>query len=904
MAHLFAVAFALALALTAWPPARANNAPAWLLGRSASELERESALASPVQLGAARFASQLFNGRPLIEDSQQQVDLFQCVDPSRTLFENFLTQYNRTFRGDSADKLERLNLFVTTLKRTIMLNRIIQNEILNQTNYELKPEIGNYHFILPTGAQNVAPWYADITDCELGLIKYIMFDIFYLLDKNEPALAYKVALDNSEYLPLLNEDGFEQLANILLIRLYDRFKGDEKMNQLFQWPLYLKKLAAYAYNRRQALQPDFNSKLALITYAYPSYFKDLKYNMPAINRTGDNLKAHQDHEKFNKLLNRKFSSRLERNRRLAIFRQRWTLVNLLNDDKRWQEATVQPDWLRAHQPDSGALGRSEKLRAQEDQVLDGRFKHTQFSDLTDAEFVAFLTNDFSLLENSKESAEFIDANFPIRMLDEKFKGEIASELELRRMVQRKSAQQDTTDRRQTRESLELAKRVVDELISDVGLPIGSVVVNDINENEHYSMFRQISRFFNKPYALDRANLVRNARFQSYQELSESDLSNERQLRYEQFKQNYGRFKAWFIKEGWQLDEGQLVAMLRLADMSWYEIKLTLFKICCLTEENLASLSSTNATIQYLGSNNFMCQQLNEPEGQRGNQDQDQARELAALELYYYYSVHFNKHHSNLDNFNQRFEIFKHNIDQIRRHSCTRGLTLYRSLKLKMASSLSTIDVLDPRRSYTDDINLDRYKYFTVPDLNAPESRVRSDRFDRLRVEPDEYSVERSGDGLSPSRAGVSYRREAFFSGLLEKAEFRAVNQANLHPSYAERLTNDAQNLNLSARKYQQNRISRIYDLVMQRYRYCMKTVQNIELSSGQLRQQCHSTGPLGDQAANGAIWNPDNQLNSANNLRLQQQDQCAFYQQGLEPWAEGLIKQDLLSAQLIQAARC
>lgn len=946
----------------------------WILGRSSDEIERERESSSmPFILNNQQMASQLFNGRAISILSQsnqqqqdQQVDLFQCVNPTKELFGNFVQQFNRTLGNRDAETLDRLTLFVNTLKRIIMLNRITQNEILNETNYEIKPEkIRNYYFISPIGSDNNALWYSDITDCELGLIKYIIFEIFYLIDKNEMATAYKLAIDNSEYLPLLSEDGFEQLANILLVRLYDRFRGDMKMDQLFQWPSYVKKLAAFVYNQRQTSQPDFNVKLPYIVYAYPAYFKDLKYNHLAINRTADNWKAHHDHERFNKLLGRKFSSLQERNKRLAVFRQRWTFINLLNensfDNKKnsWQNKTSLPEWFKIqrnsfdtvnggdsnsfntnqnnnnnnnnrYHPDSTGpfYGASEKLRLEQATSnsnnqnnnnvlpLDGRFKHTQFSDLTDAEFVAFLTNDFSLLENSRESANFIDNNFPIRPLDEQFRNEIALELELRRAAATASLQQQPfKSTPSTRDSFLIARKVVDELISDVGLPIGQVAQDGIVEEEYYNLFTQIAGFFSKNYFLTQAKRTQTP--------SESDLLDERKRRYEIFKNNYGRFKAWFKKEDWNLDDTQMVAMLRLSDMSWSEIKLTLFKICCLTEDNLAILGSQNATIHYLGSNEFMCQQLSDTyESPPISNEEQNVKQLAGLELYYYYSVHFNKHHANLDTFYKRFEIFKHNIDQVRRHSCVRGLTLYRALKTKRTEALNGLDTLDLRRSYTDDINLDRYRYFSVPNLsltNEQQLSAEPEGFERysyrytssssnIREENSSGLDDNSGREVATSarqqqtlsRAGISYRRHPFFSSLYDKAQIARASQPKLPASTSirppDKLTSEAKNAQLNAQRYRSNNVQRIYDLVMQRYRYCMKTIRNIDLPEN-IEQQCQASGKLSDQAAN---------VNSAwlQPARITEEDQCAFYRRGLEPWSEGLIPQDPLSPKLIQSARC
>lgn len=924
---------------------------AWQL--NSDQLERDQSLASPAQIGGA---AQIYNGRPFQQDvgdflggqllqQQQRTDLFKCTDPNLGLFDRFSIQYNRTFGRGGSSLAERQQLFETTLRRTIMLNRIIQNEVMNASNYQRKPKIANYHFISPLGEDNFALWYADITDCELGLIKKILFDIFDLIDNNDLDIAYAVAHEKSRFLPLFDEDAFEQLANILLVRLYDRFEGDKKMFQLFQWPLYVKKLASFAYNRQQVSQPNFTVKLPLIRYAYPSFFKDLKYNQQAINRTNDNWRAHGEHEKFNKFLSRRISNIHERNRRLAIFRQHWTAINLLNDDKKWNNISLDPDWLRAqqYQPDlySAKLQQPEDSGAGSSSSSDGqslfapspsesRFKQTSFSDLTDAEFVAYLTNDFSLLENNQESAKFLDANFPIRALNPEFRDEIAAELEIRKLMQlpklkQQQQQQDQSSSAvlQRRPTWSLARQVVDELISDVGLPIGPASVDNISEQEQYRVFNQIKNLFSKNY---QPQAVRGG------QISETDLIDEQQRRYEKFKENYGRFKAWFLKENWRVDDNRLISMLRLADMSWQDIKLTLFRICCLTKPVLDELSARNSSIRYLGSNDFMCLPLRHQSGDgisfannSGNQPRpteqqqrqvvqsDDQSDKVALELYYYYSVHFNKHHNDMETFKRKFAIFRHNIDRIGWHSCTRGLTLYNSLKMKNFDSLSTIDVLDPRRSYTDDINLDRFKYFTIPDLSSSSTAGRDDSesgFDRLRDSPDRDYSFTSPSRAESSRASISYRREPFFTSVLEQTE-RQPNyprkQADSFYNYADRRTLHDQDYIKSAQKYRSLAAHRVYDIVMLGYSDCMKATRGIDVDIDDLTpRQCIADGSLGDQASSGFLM-AGGQQNSPYSRRQElerQKDSCSIYWQGLQSWSEGLIKQDTLSAMLIQTARC
>lgn len=789
-------------------------------------------------------------------------DHFNCVSPSGDLFEAFKRQYNRTFDDDS-DLRDRFNLFVNTFRRAILFNRVIQNDLTNHSNYELKPSIGNYHFVSPTAdtkSLNVSFWFADVTDCELGLIKQIVFRIFHLLDNNFPADAYRVALENSEFLPLLDGQGFEQLANTLLVKLFDRFQADENINQLFQWPNYLKKLAGYAYNRQQAAQENFDAKLAYITYAYPSYFKDLKYNAIAVDRTADNLKAHQEHEQFNKLLGRKFSSRQEKNKRLAIFRQHRTLVNILNEDFRLPNVSLAAEWDSSRAPTTSA------------RLISNRFNTTQFSDLTDAEFVAFLTNDFSLLENSRDSEAFVDSNFKIQPLDEKFRSELAAELELRRGMQRLDLihhGEPFTDQ-QVRPTLRLARQVIEELITDVGLPMGSIE-DQVSDSDKFQMFKRVAEFYAKSYM---------------QNDQQSDQREERAARLEQFKLNYPKFRAWWIKEGWILHPDQQISVLRLADMSWPEIKFALFKVCCLSENQLSELRSINSTINYWSSNDFMCQPLTGSGqddlgdvnfgGRARNQRQagEVQRQLAALELYYYYSVHYNKHQNESPSFNKRFDVFRHNIDGIRRQSCIRSLSLFHSLKHKLSNPVNTIDVLDPKRMYTDDLNLDRYKYFAPANLNVD---LRENDVD----EGFEYRSS-SRESQSPSRAGFSYG----FKPLMSQSVSGQLNSPAVN--YANRLGSSWQ-----PQKYRQLEARKVYEMVMARYRLCMQLTKR-DFNNYQ-RQTCHSQGKHADQSLSRL---------SGNLLMREHPEECAMYLNGLERWSEGLISQERLSAQQILLADC
>lgn len=855
-----------------------------------------------IGLNSARPHYQAAVGQLLAAQRAPEItgDRFECVEPSDSVIGAFASQYNRTFRRD--DQQERVNLFVVTLKRVIILNSIVQNEVMNRSHYEestLKKSVGNYHFISPGDQSNFKLWFADINDCELGLIKQMAFDIFRLVDSNELELAYKVALDNSAYLPLLSAEGMEQIANILLVRLYDRFVEDEKMTQLFAWPLYLKKLAAFAYNRRQMAQAGAKEKLALVSFAYPAYFTDLKYNMAAINRTQDNLKMHEDHEKFNKLLGRKFSGREERNRRLAIFRRTWTQVNLLNEEpSRWRNLSLMPEWIRPD-PTYGSFKQneavSERLRlAPESEQLevepgasqfnDNRFKHTQFSDLTDTEFVAYLSNDYSLLGKDAAAISYIEKNFPVRQLDDRFRNEVATELELRRMsdigVAGSSAAAGVGGQRH---SLAFARQVLDELISEVGLPVGPLELTDIQAEEITSTFNLMTRTIPKNYMRQSGSLP-----------SESELRDERRARLEQFSANYPRFRAWWVREGWQgLTSDQAMAVLRLADMSWLEIKLTMFKLCCLRPAELKELAERNATIHYLASNENLCKPLLDPA-------QPDAADLRTLELYYYYSVHFNKHHLNPADFERRLEIFRYNMEQIRRQSCLRSLSLFSSLNLRAYSLLNSMDVIDPRRSRTDDINLDRFKYFEVANLKQESDSAARVAPAQLRLEAQDRAQR-----ADTSRAGISYRRSSFGTLLARPEQLSAYKSA--YTGTNELALNETGKWKDSSDKYRQLGAGRVYNLVHGRYRYCMRAARNIELPDDFETQNlpCKSTGPLGDRAFTGNGLNVPGIYSSASSLaRARQEDTCSFYMHGLESWDEGLVRQDAISPTLIATARC
>lgn len=916
---------------------------------SKSNIERETQQDIQINQEPVNFA--IFQtGQVIHKNSMQDMeDRFQCVDPTRPLFDQFVSQFNRSFDSNS-DKLERLNLFYNTIKRIILFNRIVQNDVLNHSSYDLRPKIKNSYYIIPINGDYLNTWFPDITDCELGVIKNVMFKIFYSLDDQNPSEAYKIALDNSAQLPLLSLKGFQQLSEILLVRLYDRFRGDDKFDRLFQWPNYIKRLSAYAYNRIQANSANFKAKLGLISFAYPFYFKDLKYNEGAINRTNDNIEMHEEHEKFINVMKRKIATDRERNRRFVIYRERATMMRILDEaPNSWLNFSQQPEWqrlrmlndLRSHQSPVSSNTRvfspnepysdrlrmlpltSSSLNANEVRTSTGLAPlKSPFSDLTDAEFVAYLTNDFSIIDNNKESVNYIEQNFPIRPLDEALRDAIASEILTRRTIQehlgaqsdRLTSIDDQPDNQrgtvdQQGVPMKLARQVVDELISDVGLPIGPIAVSGISEADYRNTFMHLSNLFGKIYGLGS-----NLNQPSFLPMPDSTLmSDERLRRFDEFKKNLGRFRAWMIKEQWNLDgDDQKLVMLRLADMSWLEIKLSLFKLCCLSSEQLAVLAAENVTLHYLASNSYLCNSVNQleddslwsrqssnqrqrnPFSERLQQAPSQADEMLALELYYYYSVHFNKHHNDMRAFNSSFSIFKSNIEQIKRLSCARSLTTYRSLKLKRLDTLNTVDELDPRRSYTDDMNLDRFRYFTVPRLDSSVS-------DQARNESNESAAFDRLRTIDQSRAGISYMKSPF-SGLIndqarlmETQRGVSMNPANL----------DWQTQSSLPTSYRENSAYRVYDLIRQRYRLCMKILNGVEPDEVETRRlQCQASGRFADQAVAPSWSQDESQSSPSARLQLQRKDTCSFYWTGLEPWSEGLLSQDKLSPILIQQAKC
>lgn len=867
---------------------------AWLM--NSAEIERESATSQEQyqQVPYSGRSSHMFsrnNGRQMAANLDGQ-DFFHCVNPTKAIYRNFVEQYNRTF-SDATEELERYQLFYVTMKRAIVLNRVIQHNVLSANNIDAR----NFHFIEPLENQNLALWFADVTDCELSLIKNFILDIIRRFDENQPCYALPNARRQPELdLPgLLNQDVMEQMVDIMLVRLFDRLTNDSNMNRLFEWPVYFKRLASFVYSKQQAEQPDFKTKLSMVAFAYPAYFKDLKYNRFAVNRTHDNLQAHQAHMSFNEHQQRRPMALRMQNKRLSIFRQRWSLINQLNElipcaDENGTRLGFQPDWVQ----ETTVPQRSLSLRAPDS------YKLTRFSDLTDVEFQAYLSNDYSLLQGNKESAEYLEQNFRVVWLSEAFRQELAHELELRHGLQvggktlellnlreQLQQQQQFQEVSSERPSLVIARKVVDELIGDVGLPIGPEALEGVTEEELLNEFRILSNFFSKTYAT----------------ASTLEALEERRLRLGHFKENYPRFMAWFIREGWNLTGEQKTAMLRLADMSWLEIKLTMFKICCLTKENLEELGKSNATLRYLSSNyDLLCGSagsvdLNEFERIQASRLQQQhiAGEIDK-EIYYYYLVHFNKHRQyHTDEFNRSFGIFRRNIESIRRQSCRRSLTLFEGLKSKQTERLNTIDVLDPRRSRSDDLNLDRYEYFRLP------------RPDLLTV-PSQQRAELSShpDG---SRASISYSRGPFYTLLNREHRPSAGGlPAEAKSFYANKLVDSWESVNEATEKYRENQVARIYNLVMDRYQFCMRaTHQRVELGAQGLRQYCQANGRLSDQAAmlGGDLFGRSEQTRRFERLVQEPAMSCdKTYFLGLDSFNSGLMAQDPQSIQSIQSAVC
>lgn len=925
---------------------------AWAVQQSQplSELERESNLDLSSQVNLFRFNNHNDrNGKltlsshrlPLLlaSPSDSLIDfnkysnkqLQDCIEPSILNQESFFNELKRKF-DDSSDQLERKNLLNVTLKRLIFFNKLILTEVNNLTNYQsLKSAIGNYHTI---NAKNV--WYLDITDCELGLIKYYVFKIFHLLDKQMYESAYNLIEENNKYFPLSTATGFEQLANILLIRLFDRFKGDDKINQLFRWPVYFKQLAAYGYSRKQMLQPHYDSNLQLTAFAYPTYYRDIKYNFRAINRTHDNIDTHNEHEKFNLRLNRKFSDRNEKNVRYEIFRQRQTLISLLTKDLNVISSNfTNNEWVKAQQENA----KLSATKQASNNAINNDIRITRFSDLTDEEFVAYLNDDKSALLANPIAKDYLINNFPIEELTDSFRDEIAFELNLRlRLLKLNSIDAESMKETYNGNRLTIARQVVDDLISSVGLPMGfsNTDNQDTNggksESEVEDMFRKVMHFFKKTYSslINSRTNSKLLRVESRNELTESDISDERQRRQSEFLSNYPIISTWFKREGWLLRDNDMVLMLRLADMSWPEIKFTLFKVCCLDEVSLANFAQRNASIDYLSSNSFLCDDMSidwtntstskfktttEPKDQTvkqtatPKQQQDTDTNLSALEVYFYYCVHFYKHHSNLDEFTERFNIFRRNVESIRQFSCQRSETLYNSMNYKLTDTLNTIDVMDPLRRYTDDLNLDRFEYFsTIPGISSKNKADRTDSaIDKNILAPYEQTNRKQQtnfDGqllLIPlTRAAISYRREAFtylISRQPSSSSEADTTRTQIGSTSLKRILDSYRNAR-DYRKYEENNGSSLYKLVVRKYVNCMKLSYDIDLDETYVKQQCQSFGPLADQIVSSQINWHANIFNSAS-LKAREQDKCAYYRLGLESWSEGLTPQstfDVMSA--------
>lgn len=930
---------------------QAGNPFEWLLPKTPSSPEVEQDHQRNVDIFApnTNFLYQPSQNRVQNARLTQDLRRFQCVEPTRAAFDQYARQFGRVINNRTTEILDRLQMFQNTLRRTILLNKIILNDIQNVSQFQLRPELANYHYITPSYGNNWVLWYADIDDCELGIMKYTMFQILYLLDDNNLSAAYEKALNKSSHLPLMSSQGFQQISEILLVRLFDRFQGDSSMNKLFRWPLYVKKLASYAYNRIEAQQPNFKTKLGLVSFVYPSFFKDIKYNTPAVNRTQDNIASHEDHEKFNRLMGRKLASNKERNKRLVIFRQRATHLRLLSElpqasEQYWNlgSGAAQMSRLRRIEPrvpshthrgyvppydgfnNEGAPRNlpliEEQLNQQQDSFKSSSEQwRSQFSDLTDEEFVAYLTQDFVMLD--KDQIRFLEDNFPVKPLDQELRDEIARELLLRRTIEQHWVA-DSNERILegtqpiAREQLKtklapftLARQVVDELISDVGLPIGPTVVREIGENEHRSLFHRIGNMFHKIYG------TFPSRDSSYPfdqpsylpQPMENDMAEERVRRFDQFTENLGRFKAWWIKENWQWDNNdQQLIMLRLADMSWVEMKVILFKLCCLHPDELAQLAKHNVTLHYLASNSMLCQRLDNTEDlhnqgtvsdrlidERQTINPIQVDDLVALEVYYYYSVHFNKHHSDPASFNASFSIFRSNVDQIRRHSCARSHTLYQALRLKRNDMLNTIDILDARRSYMDDLNLDRFKFFTLP----------HDSLYKISNQANNNFANNQDSNLGFDRikaAKLTNHWNSMFAPLArdQRRMLSVQRESASRPSHLDLLLGENHEYVLNSRNYNQLQAQHIYDIVKYNYQICNQ-LSGRELSQADLaRKRCDgSRGSLADQSVLSTFTNNDASWTGSKNS-------CDWYWSGLTHYEQNLIKQSPELREAIESAKC
>lgn len=971
-----------------------------------SQLEQQQQEFSQQNVEILQAQASLYNqaNRWRVMDSHQgDSQRYDCTEPSSELFEEFVRQYRRNeLSNGTRDRFDRLVIFTNTVRRAILFNKVVAADLYNISQAQVRTEMGNYYYIKPRVGRNWALWYADIDDCELGLMKSIVFNIIHMIDDNNLSGAYAKALNESQYLPLLSSHGFQQMAEILLIRLFDRFQGDSDMNKLFKWPLYAKKLASYAYNRQQASQANFKSKLALISFAYPAYFKDIKYNTPAVNRTQDNLIINEDFEYFNRLQNRKFANTKELNRRRVVFRQRITHVRLLSEeisplngasinniDADGQSQRSSNDFLFDNNPQMARFRRLNEVRLpsklangyvppREGYNNEGQRRHSanlqadspdprlspiplpsgkeqwrsQFSDLTDEEFVAYLTQDFDQLDS--DQVRFLEENFRIEPLNQEFRDEIAYELLFRRTIQEHMvANGNHHNQINSKQDLiarlgpfSLARQVVDELISDIGLPMGPAVAKNFSEADVRDMFLRMGKINNKMYA--NGAIIRQQQGQSNQlyiqnqpaylpQPNEGDLADERLNRYEQFRSNFGRFKAWWLKEQWLSGSGsdlvdngdngdKQATLLRFADMSWLEIKLILFKLCCLNADELTDLARHNITLHYLASNNqYLCQPIASMDLDQGQAiiserltlnemnpnsninviQMQKPDERLASELYYYYRVHFNKHHLDADSFSEAFTIFRANIEQLKRHSCLRSQTLYKALRLKRVDMMNTMDTMDPRRNYMDDINLDRFKYFSIPPLQQA-NNGHNNGVDFVSVE----RLKNNNNNNNNNRRTSATSTNDFYRHFAQdqNSMLNSMQEALTKPLYAVQFAEEQKNHILFARNYQQHKANGIYNLVKDRYKLCVNMVTGIELGDLDLsRMRCETRGKLADKAIQPIDWPA--RLTTSNNFPAnsaipRNAASCNYYYSGLDVWAQNLIKQNPEIAISIESARC
>lgn len=789
-----------------------------------------------------------------------------CIEPNREIYQQFVNIYNRSF-ADRYDELQRWKLFDDSFKRTIIFNDILESAFTRAPS----PPIYMYSYI-----KSNELLYPDINDCELAHIKYTITGIFDLIDKNEFALAlHNLKQANKDY-PLLSGEAMKQACHILLVRLHDRATEDW-IDKWFNWPKYFKKLAAYNYNQRQLQQlsrSGLASQLELYSFVHPKFYKDIRFNEASLNKTVENEKIHRDFKTVNVGKDLQISGP-EKTERIDLFRRRWTMARLINDkltNSNQFSLLLNPTANQNYEESARASRLSsdcELSRSASNLVI-----LTRFSDLSDQELVAYINDDPSYVKNNSRSVEYYK-QLGLVTLNNDTKLELVNEILLRRKPNNNWSEEDKIN-------------FADQLISDLGLPIGSRVHSDRGDIDFYD----VSRAFNKNYLLSTDPY-------RLRQAPEEETQKRRSI----YMKNHPRISAWQLKENWNLTAEGKIQMLRLADISWDEIKFTLLKLCCLNRDQMKSLSNSNSTIRYLLSTQI-CQ-IDFTGASREQQDNQQ--NLRAMELFYYYLVYFNKHHQNHEVHLERFITFRKNLADMTKYSCERNVFLYHLLDSKKFD-MSMID-----DKVIDDINLDRFLYYDIEsdkDVKKPKPEDGGSWLSSIFGGGNSDSKSKNRDSPYSGREGTIFiHSQRFFEPVHDRKTFteasddfvqgnRYNNNGQRYPS--ERLVDDNRygsiiKQNTIKNKDNQNvaiDTSNVYNFVQNRYKLCvdMKIIED----SGS--PQCR---PF-------ASNNESERQVEAPDYIDRQADKCSQYRNGLDLYPNGLnsVKVSAESASLISRASC